>query len=131
MRTPVRIEQGIKCCASTNVDKCTGCPYEGFSGRIGCRTQLFKDTQDYLKAIRKSAAQIKAMTKQLEAAQPKWISVEERLPEPYKDVLVLNWNRVRMGYYAEDCEAWAVNDMITNTEEVTHWMPLPEPPEEV
>ena len=64
-----------------------------------------------------------------EAAQPKWISVKERLPEPEKDVLVLWLGRhVRVGWYSEECNDWKVDAGFTN--DVTHWMPLPEAPKE-
>ena len=131
MRTPAKIEHGIRCCASANIDKCTGCPYAGLHMGIGCKTILLRDAQDYLKEIRRSAARIEVMAKQLESAQPKWISVEERLPEPDKNVLTLeNRKRVRIGYYSEDCEEWVINDMVAYDEDITHWMPLPEPPKE-
>lgn len=52
-RTPAKIELGVRCCASINIDKCTGCPYQYLYKGVGCRTQLFRDVQDYLKEIRK------------------------------------------------------------------------------
>lgn len=63
--------------------------------------------------------------KLLEAEQPKWISVEERLPEPGK------WVLAYCGSYAN----WFVLNKWCGTEwlhvmPVTHWMPLPEPPKE-
>lgn len=68
---------------------------------------------------------------QLEAQVPKWISVEDRLPKPDKNVLTLkNRKRVRIGYYSEDCEEWVINNMVAYDECITHWMPLPEPPKE-
>lgn len=79
-RTPAKIEHGVRCCASANIDKCTGCPYAGLHVGIGCKTILFRDVQDYLKEIKISAARIEDMTKQLESAQPKWISVIDNPP---------------------------------------------------
>jgi hypothetical protein len=65
-------------------------------------------------------------------AMPKWISVEERLPG-MKNVIAINANdEMLIGFvnpasygtfYKCDSEA----DVIFN---VTHWMPLPEPPKE-
>jgi hypothetical protein len=52
----------------------------------------------------------------------KWISVKDRLPEKYVGVLVYN------GSIHEDfiCSSGYFYDTL----DVTHWMPLPEPPKE-
>lgn len=66
-------------------------------------------------------------------AMPKWISVEERLPEDEQDVLVcVNKNTIDTGYcsfgYDPSVRNWWVYASMSNN--VTHWMPLPEPPKE-
>lgn len=75
-----------------------------------------------------------------EAAQPKWISTEERLPEVSDVVLVIASGKPRAnvelhnamliasywgdeGWIADGFEGWDKLD-------VTHWMQLPEPPKE-
>ena len=65
-------------------------------------------------------------------AMPRWISVEERLPEG--DKIVLGYTdryggQCEMVYYSNRILAWCKNGglLIPN---VTHWMPLPEPPKE-
>ena len=63
-----------------------------------------------------------------------WISVKDRLPEDDGEVLACNGNDVFIAHCEGDY--WAV--YLLNTEDdcyeqhvvkVTHWMPLPEPPE--
>jgi len=56
-----------------------------------------------------------------------WISVEDRLPE--KPRLVLVWEgEVEFGNYQHNrWNVWTRDDFsVSNL--VTHWMPLPEPP---
>ena len=63
-----------------------------------------------------------------------WISVKDRLPEKRDDVLLCRkwWGEIsnpQMGWYNEVSGKWfdLSNFEICN---VTHWMPLPEPPKE-
>ena len=69
----------------------------------------------------------------------KWIPVSERLPEePYGCLLVVEeddyWgtiHEVLLPYFAGfDGTNWNDGDGQTIPFEVTHWMPLPEPPKE-
>ena len=65
--------------------------------------------------------------------QPQWISVEKRLPEPFVSVLVYMPGErplptVHEGYIATDGK-WYAHFFSRDPGEVTHWMPLPEPPE--
>lgn len=64
------------------------------------------------------------------AAQPKWISVKEKLPELLESVLVIYapTNQAKNDYRME-CWNWPIYD-VYETKFVTHWMPLPEPPKE-
>ena len=62
-------------------------------------------------------------------AQQRWIPVTERLPEDDDDVLIMSSGSISMGYYSVCNEYWA--DYINvYYDDVTHWMPLPERPEE-
>lgn len=57
-----------------------------------------------------------------------WISVEDRLPEYYVPVIVCRKNgKVEQG--SKNVGDWW-NVYGTRTKNVTHWMPMPEPPEE-
>ena len=77
----------------------------------------------------------------------KWISVEDRLPEKNKKVLIwiegysahsgMHWTRKGYWLCPWHGDRWAEAFMDKACEhldmgfaEVTHWMPLPEPPEE-
>ena len=71
------------------------------------------------------------------ASMPRWISVEEKLPEAHADgsvdaELVTDGEFIHMAYYAHGqwifCESGEMKEPMWNT--VTHWMPLPEPPKE-
>lgn len=59
-----------------------------------------------------------------------WISVEDRLPKGYDDVLIWARNyhgfwKIVIDYYLPDAQAFN----RFREANVTHWMPLPEPPE--
>lgn len=66
-----------------------------------------------------------------ETTKPGWISVKERLPERFEPVLVCREKNgspyVEQGH-KDVGEWWKVYG--TRTKHITHWMPLPEPPEE-
>lgn len=72
---------------------------------------------------------ISALRAQQEAEKPKWISVEDWLPEDWVDVLVL--------LHCGNCvvavksgHIWRERWTHMLVDEITHWMPLPEPPKE-
>lgn len=112
MKSPEEIKQGIECCYAMNCNCINrGCPYIGMSL---CHDHVLKDARDYIL--------------KLEASVPRWIPVEERLPEEKELVLV---------HYTDDWMpvAFLLNGNWFNSGgerswlSVTHWMPLPEPPE--
>ena len=64
---------------------------------------------------------------------PKWISVDDRLPEDDSDVLAYlrdgDKGRIYPANYAKGVWFDCIFDIpVTNA--TTHWMPLPEPPKE-
>ena len=72
---------------------------------------------------------LNARISELEAAQ-RWIPVSERLPERDGFYLVLeNVNQVAGYYHWCKVFGWNTDGGRTNIQSVTHWMPLPEPPE--
>lgn len=67
--------------------------------------------------------------------KPRWISVTERLPEEHEVVLVVDKaNDIGMGTLEPlwDGTVWVVpfEDVDNEFRPITHWMPLPQPPEE-
>ncbi|EJL4255085.1 DUF551 domain-containing protein [Shigella flexneri] len=60
-----------------------------------------------------------------------WISCSERMPDNNHDVLFFDvWGYIRIGWFSADDRSWFTSDDGCCME-VTHWMPLPEPPKEV
>ena len=60
-----------------------------------------------------------------------WVSVTERLPEKGEDVLVFNIRENWTGFaWLRPDETWTALgfDFPFDLGEVTHWMPLPQPP---
>ena len=74
-----------------------------------------------------------ALIERLEAAVPRWISVEERKPKGFVSVQVYmtdagDFPSVREGYYVDDDRFYipALNELHP----VSHWKPFDEPPKE-
>lgn len=61
----------------------------------------------------------------------KWIKCSERMPGDFEDVLVTDGGNVEVMWW--DCDGfwdcWAPRYSNISSDDVTHWMPLPEPPE--
>ena len=86
-----------------------------------CLTPVLRTAADL---IEQQAARIA----ELEAKVPMWIPVTEKIPPDQEGVLVLT--RSKNGVRNVDKGYWAIDHFIhRGRAEVTHWMPLPEPPE--
>lgn len=59
----------------------------------------------------------------------KWIKCSERMPEELEDVLVTDGRSVEVMYLRLGLWYVTSQDSAICGDEVTHWMPLPEPPE--
>lgn len=58
----------------------------------------------------------------------KWVSVKDRLPKEYEDVLAYGEEGIVIAqYYGDDFGGWGTT-MNKSTDNITHWMKLPEPP---
>ena len=59
----------------------------------------------------------------------RWTSVDEALPQDCTEVLIYDKEcGIIMGWYNEKDKVWSA-DFVCELETVTHWQPLPEPPE--
>lgn len=61
----------------------------------------------------------------------KWISVKDRLPEPWEQVLIYSQHDFcESAFYIGVPGKWRVtwNHEMLDADSVTHWMPLPQPP---
>lgn len=112
MKSPDEIKKAFECCMQMH--GCKECSYSGER----CTVELSKDAL--------------TLIQQLEAAQPKWISVEERLPEESGCVLCViknGWGpAVTEGYFWKGDQYISPIDEDYSFEDVTHWMPMPELP---
>ena len=125
MKTPDEIKKELERCTTYICGfPCEGCLYgiDAEKAESDCVDALLKDALAYIQ--------------QLEAAQPKWISVEERLPDDRGNFITKihcdngDWIEVNTFDHMEK-EWWhdAVDRTVKATEFVTHWMPLPSMPE--
>lgn len=137
---------------------CDGCGWENSCGARGC--QIMREAADMLEndetcdgvlrdaiekwkkaygtlrekhsalleqngKLRDAAADVTRLAAEA-AVERDWIRVEDRLPEPGVDVLAAYRDRhINMGTAGDD---WLEEDIEDGY--ITHWMPLPEPPEE-
>ena len=114
-RTPEEIKKGLECCVSI-APKCDVCPYEG-----ECLLPFGSEPE----------SDALAYIQQLESAQPKWISVEERYPADDQCVMYVDDGEIAFRIV----RGWALRELCEFPEHrevhrITHWMPLPEPPKE-
>jgi len=110
----------LRACAD---GRCEECPLENED--FTCGSNLLSET----------AGAVEAMAAELEKLRrpgPGWIPVTERLPEKYTAVLAAGNGEVACGLFVGFAEpahvaSWDLDNVAA--EPVTHWMPLPEPPE--
>lgn len=88
MKKPEEIKKGLECCNTYN--DCLNCPYDKADGSWACTVERNADALAYIQ--------------QLEANQPKWISVKERLPKNEELVLIATkWSLMGMRGMAVSC----------------------------
>ena len=125
---------------------CKGVPCEdancGFNPKsdLDCIEQLLTRAVDAIEELSEERDMyIKAMADEHNRAarlawEHRWIPVTERLPENSGHYLIYvvggefkQWSMVTMAYYHK---IFYYDDMEDNFDQITHWMPLPEPPKE-
>ena len=114
-----KILKALRCiAASPKMDECSSCEYHT---ALGCNAdQIIMDAANLLEQLTADGKQ-------------QWISVEEQRPEPGKRVLATDGVFVGEAYRTS-ADTWrrydgiAMRDCLGSV--VTHWMPLPEAPEE-
>ena len=135
MKSPDEIKKGLEYCSKVK-GKCKDCPCYSDSE---CSIHLAADALTY---IRQLEAELDApesnkfqyetgFLKGFEAAYPKWISVKERLPEDGQRVVGIAENGMTgIMDYRDDGTPFAARIFGVYFSNITHWMPLPEPPKE-
>lgn len=130
---------------------CTKCGWElDSSGRCGHCGRKHKFTvtaqsNDYLyiesgekeKIIMQQQEKIAELQKRIDELEKQlaWIQVSDRLPETYETVLVALGKGVTEARYSKPhkfvgmCHGWHAVDGYCFGNKVTHWRPLPQPPE--
>ena len=112
-RTPEEIKAGLKHCNETVLTACAGCPYNG-------KCNEHSPEIDAIALIERLESERDAALSKV----PKWISVEDRLPDHNQRVLAYRAESRDTFEEFRMCCGWAIKGKIT------HWMPLPEPPKE-
>ena len=124
--TEKEIVQALRYCSDPNPDACNYCQY------LKEEHCILKMAGAALDLIERLTAENAALREKV----PQWISVEDRLPEVWKneeDGALVNYMiyspefGVDIGNYHAKAERWLCVGLPCT---VTHWMPLPEAPEE-
>lgn len=104
---------------------------EAYRLLLEMRDNCVKHADDQYDDPKREALNI-AITAMGRSVPPRWISVEERLPDVDVDVVLIipriDGPCIRVGWLRETGRWWAAGQGLVPYE-VTHWMPLPEPPE--
>lgn len=124
MKTPEEIKKALKLCGRGCY---SGCPYTSFE----CVEEMSRDALTYIQQLENQLREATKKMEQIEAAQTKWISVEEGLPKDFVSVLGFmtdagQFPPVRECYAICDGKAWIFPALMEH-HPVSHWMPMPEP----
>lgn len=122
MKTPEEIKRALECCAAD--EPCGGCPY--LPEVDMCIGMIARDALSYIQQLENQVADLGKKV-------PKWISVKEQPPKDGQKVIAAFRNEggviVDQARYSNgefDFANWA----YVWDENITHWIPLPQPPKE-
>ena len=139
MKTPDEIKKSLEACGS---DECHGrhtdCPYED---ALFCTMYLCGDARVYIQQLENHIGELTEKVAQLEAAQPRWINTSDELPAPDTRVLasaidndgesIVVITEYTHRLYGLGLTGWIEPwQCFSCNYNITHWMPLPEPPKE-
>lgn len=145
MKTPDEIKKGLEHCSE---DGCKGCNYEDDCNMADGFSVLAADALAYIQQLEEDQKERDVLAdayQELEANQPKWISVDAEqkpvhgheylcvcsLPDDPKHewdwMMVLRWYAYGSNGYVDRPH---FTDEGVNGMTVTHWMPLPQLPKE-
>lgn len=127
-RTPEEIKAGLRIHATWG--QCKTCPYNEEKEVVAghCIDRLTKDVYALIERIEseRDAALEKV---------PNWISVKDELPPRERNILAVNGHgRIKiLAFWKKEDKRWTwiEDSRFTRWNDITHWMPLPEPQEEV
>jgi hypothetical protein len=140
MKTPEEIKKALECCFYDSA-QCGECPYYP----VSCDRELVRDAREYIRQLEAEnerllnsydaalceTSDMHSICKDMEVKAPRWISVEEMMPE--HDVFVLvgykRYDLVFEGCFDEEEKQWYDRE-YSYIAPPSHWMPLPESPKE-
>ena len=150
-----KVVNGLRCCSEMSGEYCRKCPYQdecrdsyGIPHLANDALELLKEQDELLhkkqKDINRLCNEISEWKhkfhdtpKEQEASG--WVSVKDRMPESYGNYLVRvgksgkGWfnPQTKTAYWMPDKKVWKGTEAYSVFTDVSHWMPLPEPPMEV
>lgn len=128
MKNADEIKKGLEYGAA-DCENCASCHYECPYVDV-CSPYNHATNSDVPKELLADAL---ALIQQLEAQVPRWISVEERMPEVGVDVSIIiefgGYQYIRVGWMRKSGE-WFQAGLGVVEGKVTHWAYLPEAPKE-
>ena len=137
MKTPEEIKRDMaKCAKRAKQVIMYSCDVEEMAEYTETVSNTLIVGRSLIQQLEQDNAQKDERIRELEKRVPRWISVEERLPERVEVLAVNDRNTMMIGLVefrdydgTRFCVCEDIDSGIGITH-VTHWMPLPEPPEE-